>query len=170
MPSLLPPPAAAAQTGDIGPVPHRPPPDPKPEAEAEAAAQPDRFNQARAAQAMAVLEDYAEMIGDLLEEMGEARITDIARRMGVTHPTATKAVARLKREGLAISRPYRGVFLTDEGLALADRVRARHRTVVAVLVALGVPPETAELDAEGMEHHVSEVTLAAFESYLAREG
>lgn len=136
-----------------------------PEPEAEAA---DRFSQARAAQSMTILEDYAEMIGDLIEELGEARITDIARRMGVTHPTATKAVARLKREGLAISRPYRGVFLTDEGLALADRVRARHRTVVAVLVALGVPPETAEMDAEGMEHHVSDVTLKAFETYLAR--
>ncbi|MGD9864037.1 MAG: manganese-binding transcriptional regulator MntR [Pseudodonghicola sp.] len=139
---------------------------PPPEAEAEAA---DRFSQARAAQSMTILEDYAEMIGDLIEELGEARITDIARRMGVTHPTATKAVARLKREGLAISRPYRGVFLTDEGLALADRVRARHRTVVAVLVALGVPPETAEMDAEGMEHHVSDVTLKAFETYLARD-
>jgi len=150
-------------------VPHRPPSEPTPEAEAEAAALPDRFNQARAAQSVAILEDYAEMIGDLIEEMGEARITDIARRMGVTHPTATKAVARLKREGLAVSRPYRGVFLTEEGLALADRVRARHRTVVAVLLALGVPPDTAEMDAEGMEHHVSEVTLAAFESYLARE-
>ena len=150
-------------------MPHRPPSEPTPEAEAEAAAQPDRFNQARAAQSVAILEDYAEMIGDLIEEMGEARITDIARRMGVTHPTATKAVARLKREGLAVSRPYRGVFLTEEGLALADRVRARHRTVVAVLLALGVPPDTAEMDAEGMEHHVSEVTLAAFESYRARE-
>ncbi|MDF1718330.1 MAG: manganese-binding transcriptional regulator MntR [Antarcticimicrobium sp.] len=150
-------------------MPHRSPSEPTPEAEAEAAAQPDRFNQARAAQSVAILEDYAEMIGDLIEEMGEARITDIARRMGVTHPTATKAVARLKREGLAVSRPYRGVFLTEEGLALADRVRARHRTVVAVLLALGVPPDTAEMDAEGMEHHVSEVTLAAFESYLARE-
>jgi len=150
-------------------VPHRPPSEPTPEAEAEAAALPDRFNQARAVQSVAILEDYAEMIGDLIEEMGEARITDIARRMGVTHPTATKAVARLKREGLAVSRPYRGVFLTEEGLALADRVRARHRTVVAVLLALGVPPDTAEMDAEGMEHHVSEVTLAAFESYLARE-
>ncbi|WP_417678439.1 manganese-binding transcriptional regulator MntR [Pseudodonghicola sp.] len=136
-------------------------------AESEAA---DRFNQARAAQSVAILEDYAEMIGDLMEEMGEARITDIAKRMGVTHPTATKAVARLKREGLAISRPYRGVFLTDEGLALADRVRARHRVVVAVLVALGVPPETAELDAEGMEHHVSQATLEAFESFLDSRG
>ncbi|MEM5495681.1 manganese-binding transcriptional regulator MntR [Hoeflea sp. AS16] len=128
--------------------------------------QPERFQQARAAQAMAILEDYAEMISDLIEEMGEARITDIASRMGVTHPTATKAVARLKREGLAVSRPYRGVFLTDEGAELADRVRARHRTVVDLLVAVGVPPETAEMDAEGLEHHVSEVTLKAFERYL----
>lgn len=141
-----------------------------PEADTETSAQSDRFNQARAAQSMAILEDYAEMIGDLMEEMGEARITDIARRMGVTHPTATKAVARLKREGLAVSRPYRGVFLTDEGLALADRVRARHRTVVAVLLALGVPADTAELDAEGMEHHVSDTTLAAFEAFLAKDG
>ena len=106
------------------------------------------------------------MIDDLIEETGEARITDIAERMGVTHPTATKAVARLKREGLAVSRPYRGVFLTDEGAALAGRVRARHRTVVDLLIAIGVPPENAELDAEGMEHHVSATTLDAFEAFL----
>ncbi|RBP85951.1 DtxR family iron (metal) dependent repressor [Rhodobacter sp. 140A] len=125
-----------------------------------------RFSQARVAQSMAVLEDYAEMIDDLTAEMGEARITDIAARMGVTHPTATKAVARLKREGLANSRPYRGVFLTEAGAALAARVRARHRVVVDLLLAVGVPRETAELDAEGLEHHVSEVTLRAFEAFL----
>lgn len=128
---------------------------------------PERFSQARAAQAMAILEDYAEMIDDLIDELGEARVTDIAERMGVTHPTATKAVARLKREGLAVSRPYRGVFLTETGSALAARVRARHRTVVDLLVAVGVPAETAELDAEGLEHHVSDTTLRAFEAYLA---
>jgi DtxR family manganese transport transcriptional regulator len=59
------------------------------------------------------------------------------------------------------------VFLTEEGAALADRVRARHRTVVATLIALGVPEVTAELDAEGIEHHVSDQTLAAFERFLA---
>ncbi|MGV8833982.1 MAG: manganese-binding transcriptional regulator MntR [Devosia sp.] len=128
--------------------------------------QAERFNQARAGQAMAVLEDYAEMIGDLTAETGEARITDIASRMGVTHPTATKAVARLKREGLAVSRPYRGVFLTEQGLVLADHVRARHRIVVDLLIAVGVPAETAELDAEGLEHHVSATTLAAFKVFL----
>ncbi|WP_417626214.1 manganese-binding transcriptional regulator MntR [Pararhodobacter aggregans] len=141
-------------------------PEPGPELPPEAES-PDRFAQARSAQSVALMEDYVELIGDLIAEGGEARITDIAQRLGVAHPTVTKAVARLKREGLAISRPYRGVFLTEAGAALAEKVRARHRTLVSLLVALGVPSDTAELDAEGMEHHVSDVTLAAFEAYLA---
>ena len=62
------------------------------------------------------------------------------------------------------------MFLTDAGAALADRVRARHRTVVELLVAVGVPPETAELDAEGIEHHVSRRTLTAFEAFLRARG
>lgn len=138
--------------------------------EASPTEQADRFTHAREAQAKALLEDYVEMIGDLIAVHGEARIADIAERMGVAHPTATKAVVRLKREGLATSRPYRGVFLTDEGAALAGRVRARHRTVVDFLVAVGVPPENAEADAEGIEHHVSNSTLEAFETFLARKG
>jgi DtxR family manganese transport transcriptional regulator len=131
--------------------------------------QADRFARAREKQALALLEDYVELIGDLIADMGEARVADIAERMGVAQPTATKAIARLKREGLATSRPYRGVFLTDQGAALADRVRARHRTVVQLLIAVGVPPETAELDAEGIEHHVSKATLAAFDAFLAEK-
>ena len=129
----------------------------------------DRFARARRKQSMALLEDYVELIGDLIAETGEARVADIADRMGVAQPTATKTVARLKREGLATSRPYRGVFLTEAGAALADRVRARHRTVVALLIAVGVPQEAAELDAEGIEHHVSDRSLAAFEAFLKRD-
>lgn len=125
------------------------------------------FARAREAQSAALLEDYVEMIGDLIEELGEARVADIAQRMGVSQPTATKSIARLKREGLATSRPYRGVFLSEEGAALADRVRARHRTVVKFLIKMGVPEDIAELDAEGIEHHVSQVTLSVFEKVVA---
>ena len=74
----------------------------------------------------------------------------------MAHATAIKAIGRLKREGLVTARPYRGVFLTEAGQELAARVRARHRVVVRLLVALGVPVADAEADAEGIEHHVSE--------------
>jgi DtxR family manganese transport transcriptional regulator len=132
------------------------------------AAQAHRFGKARSAQSTALLEDYVELISDLLASVGEARPTDVARRLGVSHATAIKTISRLKREGLATSRPYRGVFLTEDGEALAERVRKRHRLVVDLLVALGVPGDCAEADAEGIEHHVSDVALAAFREFLAR--
>jgi DtxR family manganese transport transcriptional regulator len=131
--------------------------------------QAKRFGKARAAQAHALLEDYAELIADLLACEGEARPTDIARRLGVSHATAIKTIGRLKREGLATSLPYRGVFLTAAGEALASKTRARHRLVVAVLTAIGVPPEAAEQDAEGIEHHISPATLRAFGAFLKKQ-
>jgi DtxR family transcriptional regulator, manganese transport regulator len=128
--------------------------------------QAQRFGKTRSAQSGALQEDYVELIADLLASSGEARPTDVARRLGVSHATAIKTIGRLKREGLATGRPYRGVFLTDEGQKLAARVRARHRIVVDVLIALGVPAEAAEADAEGMEHYVSDITLKAFSQFL----
>jgi len=127
-----------------------------------------RFGKTRSAQSGALLEDYVELIADLLANVGEARPTDIARRLGVSHPTSIKTISRLKRAGLATARPYRGVFLTEEGRKLAARVRARHRLVVDMLLALGVPAEAAEADAEGIEHYVSEATLKAFAQFLQK--
>lgn len=129
-----------------------------------------RFGKARSAQQHALSEDYVELISDLLATSGEARPTDIARRLGVSHATAIKTISRLKREGLAVARPYRGVFLTELGERLAERVRRRHRVVVDLLLAVGVPAESAEQDAEGIEHHVSDTTLAAFGRFLRRAG
>lgn len=127
-----------------------------------------RFGKTRAAQSSATLEDYAELIGDLLTSTGTARPTDIARRLGISHASAIKTIGRLKREGLATSQPYRGVFLTEAGAELAAKSRERHRVVVELLTAIGVPREAAEEDAEGIEHHISPVTLAAFRAFLNR--
>jgi DtxR family transcriptional regulator, manganese transport regulator len=133
-------------------------------------AQADRFSKARSARSASMLEDYTELIADLIEANGEARTTDIARRLGVAHPTASKTIARLKREGLARAQPYRGIFLTEAGAAMAKSARQRHRLVVDLLLAVGVSREAAEADAEGIEHYVSATTLRAFEAFLRAHG
>ncbi len=127
-----------------------------------------RFGRAREGRAASMLEDMTELIADLHAATGEARMTDIANHLGVAHPTASKTIARLKREGLAVSEPYRGVFLTPAGQAMAERSRRRHRLVVDLLIAVGAPPEAAETDAEGIEHYVSQATLEAFDAYLKK--
>lgn len=127
------------------------------------------FAQVREARRSELVEDYVELIADLIADGREARQVDIASRLGVAQPTVAKALKRLVKEGWVIQRPYRGVFLTPEGEALARDVRARHQTVERFLLALGVDADAARRDAEGIEHHVSAATLAAFEAFLQRE-
>jgi DtxR family manganese transport transcriptional regulator len=126
------------------------------------------FQQTRAAHAGEQAADYVELIHELIERHGEARLVDIASRMGVSHVTANKTVARLQRDGLVQKRPYRAVFLTDEGRKLAEAGREKHAVVVRFLCALGVEKEQACIDAEGLEHHISDMTLAAMVRFLAR--
>ncbi len=104
-------------------------------------------------------EDYTELIGDLIAATGEARLTDLAENIGVSHATAAKVIKRLQRSGLVYSRPYRSIYLTESGQAMADAARRRHKIVYDFLRALGVGETTAEADAEGIEHHCSEETL-----------
>lgn len=111
-------------------------------------------------------EDYVEVIQQLTREHGEARTVDIARRLGVSHVTVNKTIGRLQKEGLVHSEPYRSIFLSDSGKTLAQRVEERHGLVVAFLRKLGVNPTDAEHDAEGIEHHISAATVAAFRKYL----
>jgi len=113
-------------------------------------------------------EDYVELIAELIATTGEARAIDLARRLAVTHVTVGRTIQRLQRQGLVTAQPYRAIFLTEAGRKLAAESRQRHETVVAFLRSLGIPEEVAQSDAEGIEHHVSQETLAAFRKHLAR--
>ncbi|TGD95572.1 manganese-binding transcriptional regulator MntR [Methylobacterium nonmethylotrophicum] len=125
------------------------------------------FRQVREARRLELVEDYVELIADLIGDAGEARQVDIAARLGVAQPTVAKMLKRLAEDGLVQQRPYRGVFLTEAGQALAVEARERHRIVESFLLALGVSPDVARCDAEGIEHHVSRETLDAFRRFTA---
>lgn len=128
------------------------------------------FRQTREARRSALAEDYVELISDLIEDGNEARQVDIAARLGVAQPTVAKMLARLTADGLVSRKPYRGVFLTPAGLKMAQESRERHQTVEAFLRSLGISAETARIDAEGIEHHVSAETLEAFRRSMAERG
>lgn len=129
-------------------------------------AQAEGFANVRQAHESEMAEDYVELIAELIETRGEARPVEIAERLGVKPPTVTKNISRLEAAGLVRREPYRSIFLTDAGSELAEACGRRHRIVVAFLLSLGIDAETAERDAEGIEHHVSERTLQAFEKAM----
>ncbi len=126
------------------------------------------FSHVREAHKYEAIEDYVELIDDLISATGEARLVDIATRMGITQPTASKTIARLQRDGYVTSEPYRSIFLTDKGKQTAKLSRQRHEIVYRFLLALGVDEDIARRDSEGMEHHVSDETLAVFQQFTDR--
>ena len=128
------------------------------------------FRQVREAHRRELIDDYVELISDLIREVGEARQVDMAARLGVSQPTVAKMLKRLASVGLIEMIPWRGVFLTPEGEKLAQESRERHQLVENFLRVLGVSPEIARRDAEGMEHHVSEETLVKFREFTLKYG
>lgn len=125
-----------------------------------------RFEHVRAAHQIEIAEDYVEMIADLISSHGEARAVDLAQCFGVTNATVNKTVSRLQRDGLVESQPYRSIFLTKKGQHMAKLSHDRHQIVLDFLKTIGVSDETAQMDAEGVEHHVSEETLKAFKKVI----
>ena len=123
------------------------------------------FRQVREAHRRELIDDYVELISDLIREVGEARQVDMAARLGVSQPTVAKMLKRLASVGLIEQIPWRGIFLTAEGEKLAQESRERHQIVENFLLAIG-----ARRDAEGMEHHVSEETLAMFLKFTQTQG
>ena len=138
------------------------------ERDRQANRQAARFQKVRDAHQTELAEDYVELIADLIEENGEARVVDLAQRLGVSSATVNNTISRLQRDGLVTSKPYRSIFLTGQGQEMASASRDRHQTVRDFLIALGVNADVAEADAEGIEHHVSDATLSAFRAYLQR--
>ena len=127
-----------------------------------------RFHRTREDHASETAEDYVEAIADAQEKLGDCRGTDLVKIFGVSHVTVSKILARLQSKGLIDTRPYGPVRLTQRGQALAKTSRERHDTVLQFLLTLGVSRSTAEVDSEGIEHHVSEETLRAFRRFLKK--
>jgi len=122
------------------------------------ALQAESLRQTRREHAAETAEDYVEAIADLTAAQGEACVVDLSRRLGVTHVTVNRTLARLQREGYVSVQPYRAIFLTPAGRRLAPEC----------LRSLGISEKTAEIDAEGIEHHVSPETLAALAKHTGK--
>jgi DtxR family manganese transport transcriptional regulator len=124
-----------------------------------------RFKKTREARAQEIAQDYVEAIAELIAENGSARVVDLARKFGVSHVTVNRTITRLSKQELVTSEAYRAIELTKRGRALASTVQRRHAVVLRFLLDIGVPEETAIIDAEGIEHHVSSKTLEAFSRF-----
>ena len=113
-------------------------------------------------------EDYLEAILRLREQQGFVRSVDIALMLGVTKPSVSFAMKRLRENGYIHMDEDNHITLTRTGEEIALRVYERHKTLVTFLVSIGVSEETAREDACKIEHDISEETFEALRRQLLR--
>jgi len=112
------------------------------------------------------MEDYLEVIYELIQYKGYATTGDISTYLNVSSPSVTKMVQRLRDTDHLVYERYKGIRLTDKGMDVARGIRQRHGILTEFLIMLGVDEESAHRDAEGIEHHLEPKTLERLERFV----
>lgn len=111
-------------------------------------------------------EMYLETILILTIRDQTVRSIDIAKYMGFSKPSVSRAVGRLKEQGYITVDAEGNILLTESGRAIAEKIYERHQVLSALLMRLGVSEQTAADDACKIEHDISDETFAAIKRHV----
>jgi Mn-dependent DtxR family transcriptional regulator len=112
------------------------------------------------------MEDYLEVIYELMQQKGYATTIDISRYLNVRSPSVTKMLQKLDESRYLDYEKYRGIRLTEQGTTVAKSIHERHGLLAEFLRMIGVDEETANQDAEGIEHHLHQQTLKRLAEFV----
>lgn len=112
------------------------------------------------------IEDYLEVISELVEMKGYATTLDISRYMNVSAPSVTKMLKRLDESGYLEYEKYHGINLTSKGIVLADTIRQKHGILLEFFEILGIGHDIANQDTEGIEHHLNPKTIKQLRKFI----
>jgi DtxR family transcriptional regulator, manganese transport regulator len=112
------------------------------------------------------MEDYLEVIYELIQQKGYATPVDISESLNVSSPSVTKMLQRLDENKYLRYERYRGISLTREGVVMAENIHEKHSLLVEFLKMIGVDDNIANIDAEGIEHHLHSETLKKLQVFI----
>ena len=112
------------------------------------------------------MEDYLEVISELVELKGYATTLDISRYMNVSAPSVTKMLQKLDEGGFLEYEKYHGINLTSKGVHVAEGIRQKHGILLEFFEILGIEYDTANQDTEGIEHHLNPKTIRQLRKFI----
>jgi DtxR family transcriptional regulator, manganese transport regulator len=112
------------------------------------------------------MEDYLEVIYELIRNKGYATQTDISESLNVSLPGVTKMLQRLDERNYLKYEKYRGISLTEAGIKLAESIHEKHGLLSEFFKMIGVNGDIANIDAEGIEHHLHPQTLKKLREFM----
>ena len=114
-------------------------------------------------------EMYLETILILGQRKNLVRAVDVATEMGLSKPSVSRALVKLKSDACIIVDENGHIAFTEKGRAIAEKIYERHRVLTEILMAIGVDREIAAKDACKMEHDISDETFDAMKRHLKKK-
>ena len=111
-------------------------------------------------------EMYLETIYLLSLKNEHVRSLDIAKGMGFSKPSVSRAVHILEDNDYITIDTNGYIHLTDKGYNHAKNIYERHTVLTKMLTSLGVEEKTAEEDACKIEHVISGETFSAIKKHI----
>jgi len=111
-------------------------------------------------------ENYLEAIYTLQQRQGHVRSIDVARDLGFSKPSVSRAMKLLRENGYITIDEDGGISLTESGLALAENIYERHMLLTQFLQSIGVTEQTAFEDACRIEHVISQETFDRLKVFI----
>ncbi len=112
-------------------------------------------------------ENYLETILMLKEKRGFVRSVDIAKELGFSKPSISRAMSLLKENGYITMDEDNFISLTPAGEEVAKQIYERHELLSQWLMRLGVSKETALQDACKMEHVISAESFEKIKAHVS---
>ncbi len=112
------------------------------------------------------VEDYLEVISELVDMKGYAATLDESRYMNVSAPSVTKMLKKLDADGFIEYEKYYGINLTEKGQRIADNIKQKHGILLEFFEILGIGKDIANQDAEGIEHHLNPKTIRQIRKFV----
>ena len=113
-------------------------------------------------------EMYLETILILSKSQNEVHAVDIAAEMGISKPSVSRALGRLKDENCLIIDAGGRIAFTEKGRGIAEKIYERHQVLTTMLVSLGVSERAAAEDACKIEHDISDETFAKIKEHYTK--
>lgn len=105
------------------------------------------------------MEDYIEIIYELIENKGYVRPIEISKLLHVKSATVTSMLKKLHDNKLVIYEKYRGAILSNDGKELAKLIVSKHKILVEFLELVTTNKLEAHTNAEKIEHYLEYSTV-----------
>jgi DtxR family Mn-dependent transcriptional regulator len=111
-------------------------------------------------------ENYLETILMISNGKKHVRSIDIVNELGLSKPTVSVAMKKLREDGLISVDSDGYITLEAEGLEIAEKIYERHVVIADILMYMGVDRKTAFADSCKIEHDISEKSFECMKAYF----